>query len=59
MSFFLSQIDKIYNPFFLPYYAAMYFYVKTILSSVIEIKNFSDFENAELVGINYASLKIH
>ncbi|CAB4382342.1 hypothetical protein RhiirA5_464134 [Rhizophagus irregularis] len=50
---------KIYNPFFLPYYAAMYFYVKTILSSVIEIKNFSDFENAELVGINYASLKIH
>lgn len=37
----------------------MYFYVKTILSTVIEIKNFSDFDNAELVGINHASLKIH
>jgi len=50
---------KIYNQYYLPYYAAMYFYVKTIISSVIEIKNFSNFDKAELVGINYVSLKIH
>lgn len=54
-----DTLYKYYNPFFLPYYAAMYFYVKTIISSAIEIKNFSNYNNAELVGINYSSLKIH
>ncbi|CAG8733879.1 4851_t:CDS:2, partial [Acaulospora morrowiae] len=52
-----NSFYRVYNPYFLPYYAAIYFYCKTIISSGIDIRNSYNTDKSELVGVHYTSLK--
>ncbi|CAG8648999.1 hypothetical protein C2G38_2253991 [Gigaspora rosea] len=53
-----DKFYRIYNPYFLPYYGAIYFYCKTIISSGLDIRNLSNNDSSELVGIHYMRLRL-
>lgn len=49
--------SHIYNPYFLPYYVAMYLYIKTIITSGFAVRNLLDNEKSEMVAVFYMGLK--
>ncbi|KAG9307640.1 hypothetical protein G9A89_023205 [Geosiphon pyriformis] len=49
--------SHIYNPYFLPYYVAIYLYLKTIIASSLEIRGLLFNDKPEKVGVHFMALK--
>ncbi|CAG8756093.1 6439_t:CDS:2, partial [Ambispora leptoticha] len=48
-----GQDSHIYNSYFLPYYVAMYLYVKSIIATAFEIKSHLGSDNPEKIAVDY------
>ncbi|CAG8531174.1 8480_t:CDS:2 [Paraglomus occultum] len=53
-----NSLYNIYNPYFLPYYVAIYFYLKMLISTILDIRALVFSDKPELVGIHYSALKL-